>query len=268
MHPCPISEVKFKNSYGFTVMHETGQLVTCGQKSFYEPWHLYIFSVEGTQIKERRALDLLCSHNEYCLLSVGVHNREYLAVGCEFCKDIKLLDLKTQKVTKAFSCSYKVQGMCHGDRDRLYIHSKRIILELDCSDVNFVEIQKLPIEIFPCNDIVYVSSPHNLIIAIGSKVQAISKRHNKLMWMADNTIDGRLWYPYSSMFSPGDNAILVCDASTSVIVTISPTDGSYIKTIPVPFLSRTHNPCLYKDQVLGMGFDFDSGHFVFTFLPK
>ena len=251
----PIPEVKLKDCQGFTIMRETGLLVTCAQKNKDEPYYLYFFTMQGKQIK--RKLDCLCSHNSYHLLNIFVHNQEYLAVGCMGCQDIKLLNLKTHKVTKAFSARDIVFSMSNGESDRLYIHCSRKILELDCSDLIFKTIQTMSVDSIFSTCMFYVPSPHSLIIvtnSLDSKFEAMSTQSKKLVWKSDRIGGGKV-QPAGCIFFLSHNTILVSDQFVNRIVAINPTDGSQIKTIPVEDIRPPHSLCLYNDQVFGVGYD-------------
>ena len=184
-----------------------------------------------------------------------MQNQEYLAVGCFMCKNIKLLNLKTEKVTKAFSSINPIENMCHGDQGRLLVLCGRNIMELDSSNVKFKTIQTIPLNIEICCGLSYVPSPYNLIFAadrLCHKVQAISLRSKKLQWMVDK-IEGTDIDPYGCMYFPRHNTILVCDLWKKRIVALNPADGSHMTTIPVTGMDPTHGLYLHNDEIFGMG---------------
>ena len=264
LDPRPIPEVKLYSCFHFTIIRETGELVTCGQKNKDEPWYLYFFTMQGKQIKERKQ-DFLCSHDIYCfsLLSICVHNQEYLALSCMNCKDIKLLNLKTHKVTKAFGTHDTLYSMCNGESNRLYVHCNRTILELDCSDLTFKTIQTIPVDNSIISCMSYVPSPHSLIIVtdrVYKKIEAICTQSKKLVWKF-NRIGGAGIQPEGCVFLPSHNAVLVSDFSVVKIITLDPTNGSHMKTIPIGNVHLDSDLCLYNDQVFGVGYDNVGRHY-------
>ena len=74
-----------------TVMREMGLIVV-------STWQLSLFQLslqEGSLIEKE--IQCPCEHYSLYLLCVQIAGHEYLALSCEECEDIKLMDLNKQK---------------------------------------------------------------------------------------------------------------------------------------------------------------------------
>ena len=145
--------------------------------------------------------------------------------------------------------------MCHGgEPGRLFVHHVRDILELDCSRLQFKEIQAIPTSINACRNLTYVSSPHNLIVAIDGncrEITAISTHSKETVWTVDE-IDGKEIYVAirAIVFSPTHNAILV--GVLEKIFVLNPVDGSHIQTIPLPGMGGIFDMCFLKNRMFAI----------------
>ena len=121
-----------------TVMRETGLIVVSAERGSLFQLSLQEGRLIGKEIRHP------CKHRLY-LLYVQVAGREYLALSCMDCRDIKLMDLNKQEednsklplmqyhIITAFS-GLRVDRMCHGEENRIFVNvSDDNLLELDAS---------------------------------------------------------------------------------------------------------------------------------------
>ena len=249
------SEIDLKQYHGFTALTKTGELVTCGSVSDRGPYFLYLLTLQNGNIVENK-MNLTCQDIWLSLLSIFVNNEEYLAVACEMCHDIKLIDLKTKKVvSKAFIYMKKIQQICHGEPGRLFIFCGRDILELDCTGLRFKQIQEIPADINACGNLCYVPSPHNLIIASDyncREITAISAHSKKTAWTVDE-IDGEgvdILNTIAFVYLPTNKMILV--GGTDSVFVLNPADGIHVQTIPLPVMGGVQHLCFHDNQLFAI----------------
>ena len=243
--------------YGFTALTTTGELVTSGSVSHCGAYFLYFLTLQNGNIVKNK-INLTCQDYDVSLLSIFVNNKEYLAVACEKCHDIKLLDLKTEMVvSKAFIYMKKIQKICHGEPGRLFIFCGRDIFELNCSGLRFKQIQEIPAGINVCGNLCYVPSPYNLIIASDEncrEITAISTHSKQTVWTVDKIADtgvntsAFLYLPLNKMILMGD---------TESVFVVNPADGTHVQTIPLPVMGRVKYLCYHDNQLFAIRYSKD-----------
>ena len=178
-----------------TVLKETGQVVVSWTNYDYAAVIL-VLTLQGENLKEER-IKPLCKHAyPSSVQSINSPSGEQLAILCQFCNEIKLLDLRTQKVTLA--CKVDVPKIaCKGDQNRLYVLSNvpkssyQIgIADLDCSEVPFKRLRFYPLEESDYERLSYAPSPYKMLIT-GNRNQtnAISCEKTETVWTLDNHQD-------------------------------------------------------------------------------
>ena len=114
-------------------MPQSGDVVVSRAEYDDDPWSLYMFSLVDGQLKQKN-IKSTCYHDAsaYTLPPI-IGGREQLAVSCELCADIELLDLQTVKWSTAFKGP--TGTLCLGDNNKLFVQSSGddTILKLDCS---------------------------------------------------------------------------------------------------------------------------------------
>ena len=130
---------------------------------------LFVFSPQGGTLKEETMIKPVCQHKLSHLLGLPVGWKEYLAVSCSECKDIKLWDLTTEKTTVAFSG--KPVGVMCGGWHKLFVHvvGKDQVLQLDCSTNTFIQTKKIKTGTRGLYDICFIPRPIRFIVACGEK---------------------------------------------------------------------------------------------------
>ena len=131
--------------------------------------YLFVFSPQGGTLKEETKIKPVCQHKLSHLLGLPVGWKEYLAVSCSECKDIKLLDLTTEKTTVAFSG--KPVGVMCGGWHKLFVHvvGEDQVLQLDCSTNTFIQTKKIKTGTCGLYDICFIPRPIRFIVACGEK---------------------------------------------------------------------------------------------------
>ena len=218
-------------------MRETGLIVMSERGGTL--FHLSL--QEGRLVKQ--VIQDPCGHAVW-LLCVQVAGREYLALSCHGCRNIRLMNLNKQKgnssesqlmqyeVITAFS-GEKVRRMCHGEENKIYaLSSDGAVLELDISTKTFTKVKTINIgsTIFLyglCN----VPDPHrHLVVSNENGVRAVSCDDNKEAWRVKNDD----WHGGKLAYTPTHESIIVADRYRNIVVILSPSDGSRLQSIQLP----------------------------------
>ena len=86
-----------------TAIESKNQVVILGRRSESRPWSLYMFqnNINGELVETR--MDYHCQHfASFPLITVVQNGKELIAVLCNLCKDIKLVDTETKQITPVF----------------------------------------------------------------------------------------------------------------------------------------------------------------------
>ena len=181
--------------HSMTVVKETGQIVISGLNHDHAAVIL-VFSPHGENLKEEEVIKPLCEHN--CPSKIQIINTvsgEHLSILCSYCDDIKLLDLKTHKVTIGFKID--VPGIvCTGDRPKQIVcHIKKaqrlVSAELDCSEIPFKRLGFYPLKGSDYIRLCYAPSPYKVLIA-GNKYQTDAISCEKKRDSLDSQLQPRL----------------------------------------------------------------------------
>ena len=242
-------------------MRETGLIVVSTEDGSLFQLSLQEGSLTQKEIKHpcERRLYLLC---------VQVAGREYLALSCKVCSDIKLMDLNEHKEDNsklplmrhpitAFS-GEKIGHMCHGEENRIFVDAGADnMLELDASTITFAinrasslnplyprhrKLKKLLAHRpFTLEGLCYVPEPHRLIVVSKGCLQAVSPDDQKIVWTT--RYQGPLLYLNSH------DVILVGDKKN--VVVLNPETGSEIQSIELPDEVRDIQAlCLFNNQII------------------
>ena len=153
-------------------MRKSGEIVCVSEKTGGSSLWFYMIQQGGSFDKKK--IKFPCPHDVHSLhwLFIQVMWREYLAISCYKCKDIKLSDLDTMKLTTAYSDEQEMHRMSKGWH-KMYVHVPSGFLELDCTSTKFTKIRQIETqrgEMKYCTDLCYVPPPHNLIVGINSTI--------------------------------------------------------------------------------------------------
>ena len=250
-------EVKPTDICDMTVMRKTGLIVVSSWRG-----SLHQFSLEQGRLIEKQ-IKSPCEHDCLCLLCIQVTRREYLALSCAACKNIKLMKLNKQKgdssnpfsstsqikykVITAFS-GKRLFHMCLGEENRMFVQSYRqAVLELDTSTTTFAYLKTI-------NNgwgysLCYVPDPHQLLaVSDADEVRADSCDVSKTSWsvkFGDGFSGGYLLY------TPILESIFIADRYGNRVVSFSLNDRSRLQSIKLPdYVRNIKGLCVYDHQII------------------
>ena len=96
--------------------------------------------------------------------------REYLAISCMYCKDIKLLDMETLELTTAYRDAQLVGKLCKGWH-KVYAKLLFGYVELDCSSTKLTRIRDIrpneyTVPLTATDYKCYVPPPHAMVVGV------------------------------------------------------------------------------------------------------
>ena len=173
----------------FEVMTSTSsQLIIWGnsRRKKTPKFHVYNMTKEG--MTKTMTIDALCDHNRgdcYIRMTFMLPIDDLLAVSCSACGSIRLLDIETKTVVRAFhDLMYRPSVMCLGELEQLIVANTRppsCILVFRCNDEEFhIEREIADFERSePVKSICYIPDPRRLIaICRGTFIYALLFDHN------------------------------------------------------------------------------------------
>ena len=222
----------------------SGQLVVCDFKNYRTFVNIYTPDEKGEMMCDRR-IKLPCVHylptKVLCLEAAG---QEYLALHCNHCKDIKLLDVET--VTLAVPVTGSICRMCKGDKNRLFVETEGgTITELDCLTQPFTKVKTRETGLgrLAC----FVPCPQRLVFLKESwfqrRIQAASMDGN-ILWTVEYDV------PIGSVTYVDGHGLVIGDYGKLIV--LHPEDGSHLQTIDLPGVRiiRQLVPCDHKIIIL------------------
>ena len=223
-----------------------------GQSSDFKPFFLHVYTLHGQTLVHDK-LKVPCKHRgRVGLLSLVISEIEYLAISCSECRDIKLLDLQTMNVIKAFSGETELMKMCEGEGNTIYVEVfAGQILELDCKRTvfNTTKIINTGIE-GNLKGLCYVPSPYRLLDVSSDfkAVAAISLATDVMVWERDQGFFDS--DPYGLYYSMQHRAIFLAEGSFSRILVLDPGTGSTVQRINLPGKGVIKALGFYNDQLV------------------
>ena len=242
-----------------TAIESKNQVVIHGRRTESDPWSLYTYqrNLDGTV--EDTPMDPPCQHDTfiYSLITVVRNGKELLAVLCDKCRDIKLVDMETKQVTPVFKSPVdKPIYMCPGPDGGLFvIVDQEKILQLNSSfsvtktfDLSSFFIWSLPYWWFShFTPMCYLPAPHNtLIVNNGSKLRAVSLQGGRQVW--SQKCEG--FIPGCLLFLPQQDVLLVSTWFKPEVHVLNPSEGSILQTIEIPNISYIRAMCLCNNQIV------------------
>ena len=202
------------------------------------------------------------------LLGVPVAGREYLALACHWCQNIKLMDINKQlelligndkgqsscelkkiqnDVITAFSGQH-VYRMVQGEENRLFVEiGNGKVLELDTSTTRFTQVRT--INTGWGHGLCYVPDPHRVLeLSSENGLHVVSCDDKNTV--CSLKIDG-VFNPGCLLYVPSHDVILVADQQKNRIAVLKGSSGAWIQSILLPRDVRDiHYMFLYKDQIV------------------
>ena len=215
----------------------TGEIVLHGSKVTYDPpnYKFYFFNKDGKQ--SALPINTLCEHDRFInILSVFVEGKEFLCNSCYICQAIRLIDLKSNKVSIAYQG--EIWKMCPGEEGQLYIvHDGRLSI-LDITSMNFTLKHTFfgNKELFP-DHMCYISEFRLLVFSQQMGLFcALDSRNGHVVWNRSNILQeeckcellGLIYHPKTKMLVIGDYAnrlLLVADSQTGQVIQSEPIEG-------------------------------------------
>ena len=233
--------VELENYSYRVLMRTTGEIVFVRYAAKDDGSFLYLYTVQqGGSLNKENKIKFPCDAGHrlsiHCLL-IQILWREYLAISCKECRDIKLVDLDTNKITPTYSDEQPMGKMCKGWH-KIYVQVPSGFVELDCSSTKFTKLKQIGSgkeDIPELDDLCYVPSPHNRIVAVqGLKLHVTSlDETDEITWddPSKKVVDGREIQPQGVIYSPRFNALLVVDAINKIFWVLNPATGEILQNI-------------------------------------
>ena len=234
----------------WVVMRTTGEIVFVRQVEKDGDHFLYFYIHQQGESVDKKKIKRSCDHDltliQFCLhfLFIQILWREYLAISCELCKDIKLVDLETLDITTAFSNDQKLGKMCKGWH-KIYVEVSRSFLELDCSSTKFTKMRQIYLEAWDDafrKDVCYIPSPHNMILTAtwntlekgGKIVSASLDDASKTVWhLSDKVVYPKVITPSGVVYSSRHDTLLVVDENNRTVWVLNSSTGEVLQNIAV-----------------------------------
>ena len=239
----PLDIKEWRWIQAITAIESRNQVVILGQRSPSDPCSLYTFqnNLDGELVK--RLVDAPCQHAFYDVITVVQKKKELLALSCEKCRDIRLVDMETKQVTPIFkSTNSPMSGICSGPDGGLFVK---------CENIQQLDRSFKVINTFDCSywvaSICYLPAPHNtLIVSQGTKLTAVSIPDGHQVWSQKykGLVTTRL------VFCPKQDVLLASDWDKPQVHVVNPSDGFIIQTIKIPNIYSIHRMCLCNDQIV------------------
>ena len=255
-------DLKFTTLVGCTVMKQSGNVVVSGQKGSKDLCTISLFSPQkgagGWSLKqEKQQWQSPCKH-PVCLLGLLILWREYIAISCPTCENIKLMDLNSDLEETVVFSGRKVSRMCKGWH-KVYASmlGTTQILELDCSTTSFTLLRTIDIGIKDPRDICYIPSPIKFLVAFSSDpddgIRGVLCESGENIWFNDgkggslvktdgkggNTFrcnDGVIVSritPSALLHLPQYRALLVADTENFKFTYLDPSTGSHVQNTDI-----------------------------------
>ena len=238
-------------------MRKTGEIVFVCHAMKEDRLFLYLYTLQQDgSVNRENKIKCPCKHHQHyvSLLLVHILWRDYLAISCKECRDIKLVDLETNKITTAYSDEQPMGKMCRGWH-KIYVEIESDFLELDCSNTKFTKMRQTETGkggFMNPSDLCYVPPPHNSIVPFHRDfIQATFLDGPKeSMWLlSDKDVDGERIISYSVVYSSRHDALLVTDDKNKTIWVLNPCSGEILQNIDLPLTPM--EPKLFTGTVIG-----------------
>ena len=217
----------------------------------------------GTLSKTKNIPLPCCERKTYAYLtSLMINGQEQLAVSCEHCLNIKLLDLQTEEWIVAFS---GVAGKLHdAGNGRLYVHTGNSILQLDCSGPAFKGPMKTLHLVMSCKKICYIPPPSDALVLIDenySKLVALSFDKNELIWEFSFKNAGiKSFSPKCVLFLPENNVLLVVDSGRrNEALIVKPENGCQKQKIDLSEMGVITDLAVFQGHIVMLHVKGDEG---------
>ncbi len=156
-----------------------------------------------------------------------VKGQELVAVVCERCGDIRVMNLETGENHIAYISKKGPHRLCHGEVGRMWVVCRRddTVRELNCSSKTFTETGRTVNTTLHCDNMCYLPTPHRaLILSHYHKwIEAVSCETGQQLWSVAG-LSGAV------TFHPQHQLLLVARTDTHQILALDPKTGSTAHT--------------------------------------
>ena len=234
-------------------MRKSGEIVCVREKYDGSTLSFYMIQQGGSFVKEK--IKFPCKYYDLKMLFVQIMWREYLAISCRECRDIKLLDLETKELTTAYSDEQEMRNMSKGWH-KIYVEVPSGYLELDCTSMDFTKIRQIETQrsgMKRCLDMCYIPPPHSLIVAVNHSGDQIFDatsldEPNRTAWHL--TLSGKEDRNIGIIYSKRHDALLVTDDKNRTIRVLNPESGDILQTIHVADIDYDWNVFIFGNQLV------------------
>ena len=181
----------------------------------------------------------LCEHDmSNFVLPITIDKTEYLAVSCQVCSSIRLIDLQdtSREPIMAYIGVYgEIGPMCHGQNGTMYtmeILGSKISI-LDCSTTEF----KLKAMVYNAENMdawhmTYISTSDLIVQSSwdNSSICAMSS-HGQMVWKISGILDNKKISPRGLLQIPGKDLLLVGDYGNNRLLLLSGSTGQWLQTL-------------------------------------
>ncbi len=225
----------------FTVLLGSGSILVRGRRRYQDSLALYQYKLQGGRLEEMQQVDWPCQHEPIDILDVIVEGKELLAVACEHCRDITLMNLETGETHVAYCSEKKPYTICHGEPGKIWVccRGESSLRELNCSSKAFTEtgnnITTTHHYYFMC----YLPAPHRaLVLSCGQSMEAVSADTGQQLWKLDGEVDGRKSSPWGVTFHAEHQLLLMAIGHNRILV-LDPWSGQILQSLLLPDDPRT-----------------------------
>ena len=240
----------------------TGQIVICDTECHKGEYKLHISNSDG--ISTGQTVQSICEHcselfNPYKLLPIIIGGTEYIAVSCQMCNMIRLInpiDLNQEFLVAYEGDSLEVGPMCLGQTGTLCIvsaYSGQVSL-LDCTTTKFTLKRRLckiddlcsvytpSVKSFQINNLMadgicYIKDHDFIVLSswLHNRICAVRGSDGKMVWDIANQITNLAeWKPSGLAYFHDPGVLLVAGRYNGKILILSPSTGDILQTGQLP----------------------------------
>ena len=208
------------------------KVIIYGRRKKRGPYSLYVLQNDQTNKMIIREINSPCPHDSFItsLFTLAIQSRELLAVLCNVCNDIKLVDIETKQATIVFkSPTDPPWRMCSGPDGVVFVCSGSCqILELNSY---FNTTKRLNTQVKQCLSICHLPAPHDALVIQSNyqEVTAMSLRGGNQLWRKIY----RGYSPTNFVFNQDHNVLLTSDTKKPEVLILDPSSGEVLQTIAV-----------------------------------
>lgn len=174
------------------------------------------------------------------LLGIRIEKKEWFAVACGECGDVKLVDPGKGNFSVAYRCgSHEVTRMCAGGAGKLWIFMKGgIVTELNCSSSTFTPTGRgVDTQMSHCSGLCFLRAPHDaLVVSVDGNNLCLkmSCKTGEKLWEVKTVVDREEIQPWGVVYFADPDVLLVADRFKSRILVLDPSNGALMHRFSIP----------------------------------